>query len=129
MDFLTVRQKASLPHGQARNQSDRLTAQRNHVTVAYFMMHESSQPFTFPPAAVAALEQGNTIEAIKIVRLDRNLGLKESKDLVDAYLKSRPDLQRQLEAAQAEARQGFVRWLVIFLALAAMTAYFLTQGK
>lgn len=93
------------------------------------MMHESSQPFTFPPAAVAALEQGNTIEAIKIVRLDRNLGLKESKDLVDAYLKSRPDLQRQLEAAQAEARQGFVRWLVIFLALAAMTAYFLTQGK
>lgn len=93
------------------------------------MMHESSQPFAFPPAAVAALEQGNTIEAIKIVRLDRDLGLKESKDLVDAYLKSRPDLQRRLEAAQTEARQGFVRWLVIFLTLAAVAAYFLTQGK
>ena len=93
------------------------------------MMTESSQPSAFPPAAVAALEQGNTIEAIKIVRLDRGLGLKESKDLVDAYLKSRPDLQRRLEAAQAEARQGFVRWLVIFLTLAAAAAYFLTQGK
>ncbi len=79
--------------------------------------------------AVAALEQGNTIEAIKIVRLERGLGLKESKDLVDAYLKSRPDLQRRLEAAQAEARQGFVRWLVIFLALAAVAVYFLMQGK
>ena len=93
------------------------------------MMTESSQPSSFPPAAVAALEQGNTIEAIKIVRLDRGLGLKESKDLVDAYLKSRPDLQRRLEAAQVEARQGFVRWLVIFLTLAAAAAYFLTQGK
>ncbi|MBF8306124.1 MAG: Ribosomal protein [Acidobacteria bacterium] len=55
--------------------------------------------------------------------------MKESKDLVDAYLKSRPDLQLRLEAAQAEARQGFVRWLVIFLTLAAAAAYFLTQGK
>ena len=83
----------------------------------------------FPQAAVAALEQGNTIEAIKIVRLERDLGLKESKDLVDAYLKSRPDLQRRLEAAQAEAQQGFVRWLVIFLALAAVVAYFVMQGN
>lgn len=93
------------------------------------MMTGSSQPSAFPPAAVAALEQGNTIEAIKIVRLDRNLGLKESKDLVDAYLKSRPDLQRRLEAAQAEARQGFVRWLITFLALAGAVAYFVTLGK
>lgn len=93
------------------------------------MMTESSQPSAFPPAAVAALEQGNTIEAIKIVRLDRGLGLKESKDLVDVYLKSRPDLQRRLEAVQAEARQGFVRWLVIFLALAAAAGYFVMQGK
>ncbi|HEX9742121.1 MAG TPA: hypothetical protein VGA17_04960, partial [Nitrospiraceae bacterium] len=76
-----------------------------------------------------ALEQGKTIEAIKIIRLECGLGLKESKDLVDAYLKSRPDLQRRLEVAQIEARQGFVRWLVIFLALAAAAAYFLTQGK
>ena len=129
MDFLTVRQGASLPHGTDCNQSDRLTAQRNHATVGIRMITGSSQPSAFPPAAVAALEQGNTIEAIKIVRLDRGLGLKESKDLVDAYLKSRPDLQRRLEAAQAEARQGFVRWLVIFLTLAAAAAYFLTQGK
>ena len=93
------------------------------------MITGPSQPSAFPPAAVAALEQGNTIEAIKLVRLDRGLGLKESKDLVDAYLRSRPDLQRRLEAAQAEARQGFVRWLIIFLALAAVAAYFVTQGK
>lgn len=86
-------------------------------------------PPAFPQSAIAALEQGHTIEAIKIVRLERGLGLKESKDLVDAYLKGRPDLQRRLEAAQAEARQGIVRWLAIFLALAAVAAYVVMQGK
>ena len=83
----------------------------------------------FPPTAIPALEQEKTIEAIKIIRLECGLGLKESKDLVDAYLKGRPDLQRRLEVVQTEARQGFVKWLVIFLALAAAAAYFLTQGK
>ena len=93
------------------------------------MINGSSQSPALPQAAVAALEQGQTIEAIKIVRLESGIGLKESKDLVDDYLKSRPDLQRRLAAAQAEARQGFVRWLVIFLTLAAAAAYFVMRGK
>ncbi|MGH7259284.1 MAG: 50S ribosomal protein L7/L12 [Nitrospiraceae bacterium] len=93
------------------------------------MINGSSQSPALPQAAVAALEQGQTIEAIKIVRLESGIGLKESKDLVDGYLKSRPDLQRRLAAAQAEARQGFVRWLVIFLTLAAAAAYFVMRGK
>lgn len=82
-----------------------------------------------PASAIPALEQGQTIEAIKIVREERGLGLKESKDLVDAYLKSRPDLQRRLQAAQSEALQGFVRWMAIFLAMAAALGYFLLSGK
>ena len=93
------------------------------------MANEPPQPPVFPQTAIPALEQGQTIEAIKIVRLERGLGLKESKDLVDAYLKNRPDLQRRLEAAQAEARQGLVRWLAICLALAAVAAYVVMQGK
>jgi len=72
------------------------------------MTNGASQSPALPQTAIAALEKGNTIEAIKIVRLERDLGLKESKDQVDAYLKSRSDLQRRLESAQAEARQGFV---------------------
>jgi hypothetical protein len=93
------------------------------------MTNGSSPAPALPQTAVAQLEQGHTIEAIKIVRLESGLGLKESKDLVDAYLKSRPDLQRRLEAAQAETQQGFVRWLVIFLALAAAVAYVMLRGK
>jgi hypothetical protein len=93
-------------------------------------MPDEPQPSPpFPASAIPALEQGNAIEAIKIVRLERGLGLKESKDLVDGYLRSRPDLQQRLAAAQAEMRQGFIRWLVIVLVLAAAAAYFVMQEK
>lgn len=49
-----------------------------------------------PPGAVGALRNGNKIEAIKIVRLERNLGLKEAKDLVDDYVRRDPGLKRSL---------------------------------
>ncbi|MBC7988614.1 MAG: ribosomal protein L7/L12 [Luteimonas sp.] len=38
-----------------------------------------------PPDAIDALARGETIEAIKRVRAATGLGLKEAKDLVDAY--------------------------------------------
>jgi len=38
------------------------------------------------PLAIEALRQGRTIEAIKIVRQDTGLGLKDAKDLVDRHL-------------------------------------------
>jgi len=37
-----------------------------------------------PPRAMAALQRGRTIEAIKLTREATGLGLKEAKDLVDA---------------------------------------------
>jgi ribosomal protein L7/L12 len=33
------------------------------------------------------------IAAIKVVRVERNLGLKEYRDLVDAYIRSQPSLR------------------------------------
>ncbi|MDO9404166.1 MAG: ribosomal protein L7/L12 [Polaromonas sp.] len=40
---------------------------------------------TLPAAAIAAIERGDLIVAIKLVREHTGLGLKESKDLVDRY--------------------------------------------
>jgi ribosomal protein L7/L12 len=57
-----------------------------------------------PAAAVAALERGETIEAIKIVREVRGLGLKEAKDLVDAFRLGRP-LDGPASSRAAAARQ------------------------
>jgi ribosomal protein L7/L12 len=47
----------------------------------------SSSQIRFPPAAIAALEQGNTIVAIKLVRAANDMDLRAAKQAVDAYLK------------------------------------------
>lgn len=46
----------------------------------------SSKP-TISEQAAAAANAGNLIEAIKLVREETGLGLKEAKDMVDAYLR------------------------------------------
>jgi hypothetical protein len=79
-----------------------------------------------PQAAIAALRKGKTIEAIKIVRQERGLGLKEAKDAVDDYLRHDPILQRSLRQAQEEARRGCVPWVLALIALAALVYYLVT---
>lgn len=81
-----------------------------------------------PPPVLEALRKGKKIEAIKLPRLERNLGLKEAKDLVDAYVRRDPLLQRALEQAQAEAKRGCLLWLVGLLAASA-AGYYLLAGK
>ena len=81
-----------------------------------------------PKAAVEALWHGNVIEAIKVVRQERNTGLKEAKDLVDAYLASQPALKKKMDQVLATAQQRFIRWLIGFLALVAGIVYFVMRG-
>ena len=47
---------------------------------------KSSAAPELSPATNAALRHGNKIEAIKIVRGERNIGLKEAKDAVENYV-------------------------------------------
>jgi ribosomal protein L7/L12 len=92
------------------------------------MTNDSSHSVDLPQAAVEALWKGNAIEAIKIVRLEQDIGLEESKGQVDAYVRRHPALQHRLQAAQAQARQTLVRWLVGVLMLAAAAAYVFVSG-
>ena len=78
-------------------------------------------------AVQQALQRGNKIEAIKILREERKLSLKDAKDLVEQHIANHPDLQAQFAAAQATSlRQGFV-WLVILGLAGALGFYFLTK--
>ena len=77
-----------------------------------------------PAAAIEALRRGNKIEAIKLVRLDRNIGLKDAKDAVEDYLRAQPALLQQLNTSQARGGEGFIRWLVVILLVLAAGAYF-----
>ena len=82
----------------------------------------------FPAEAEAALLKGNKIEAIKIVRKDRGVDLKEAKDIVEHHVATHPGLQMQMESAQAASRQGFLPWLMAVILIGALVYYFVA-GK
>jgi len=86
-----------------------------------------TQNTPFPGAAEAALLKGNKIEAIKIVRKDRGVDLKEAKDIVEQHVATHPGLQMQMESAQA-SRQGFLPWFMAVIIIGALVYYFLA-GK
>ena len=89
------------------------------------MADTPDQPKPLPEAVVAALQKGQKIEAIKILRQESGIGLKEAKDRVDRYVLSDPLLQRSMQMAQEESRRGCLLWLVVGIVLAASVYYFL----
>ncbi len=69
-----------------------------------------------PAEAVASLEIGNKIEAIKIVRMSSGLGLKESKERVEKYMLEHPDLLQRYSVVRSEQNKGaFMKLLFLFL--------------
>lgn len=58
------------------------------------------------PAAVAALERGQIIEAIRLVRADTGLGLAEAKALVERYQRGELGAVAQSSAARATCADG-----------------------
>jgi ribosomal protein L7/L12 len=78
-------------------------------------------------AAISALHKGSKIEAIKIVRKERNIDLKAAKDAVEDYVRSNPALRSTLAAAQAETKRGVLLWFAALIALAFLAYYLLTR--
>lgn len=76
------------------------------------MATEPDHTSELPQSAVDHLWRGQTIEAIKLTREQRDIDLKEAKDLVDAYVRSQPTLQRKVEKAREQLTQKFLRWLI-----------------
>lgn len=80
-------------------------------------------------AAVSALHQGNKIEAIKITREERNIGLKEAKDAVEEFVQSQPTLQASLTAAQAETKKKALLWFAVLVGLAFLGYHFFASRE
>ena len=60
------------------------------------------------------------------MRQSENLGLKDAKDRVDAYLSREPLLRAQLEIRQRAARRKFFLWfLLVDLVIAAAVIYWM----
>jgi len=91
------------------------------------MDNDNSGAPPFSPEAIAALRRGNKIEAIKQVRVERNIGLKEAKDAVEDYVRGQPELQSALADAQGEAKRSAVVWIAVLIGLAIVAYYFLAR--
>jgi ribosomal protein L7/L12 len=72
-----------------------------------------------PLEAALALRRGNKIEAIRIVRREANLDLKDSKDAVDAAIASDPALQANFAAVGTARRRRALLWIASFFVIAA----------
>ncbi len=88
------------------------------------MANKPRRSSELPKAAIQALWQGNVIEAIKVVRQERHIGLKEAKEAVETYIASEPALKKKMDQVLAMAKQKFIQWFIGFLVLAAGMAYF-----
>ena len=77
-----------------------------------------------PAAAILAMENGNKLEAIKLLREETGLDLKEAKELVEQYAKHNPVIQTQLEVRQRETMQG-LKWLIISIVIIGLTYYYI----
>jgi len=67
-----------------------------------------------PSDAVAALRDGNKIQAIKIVREVSGMDLKGAKDRVDRYVLAHPDLHKMLQERQSAA-STVLSWLLLLV--------------
>ncbi len=80
-----------------------------------------------PADVLAALQKGQKIEAIKLLREARGIGLKEAKEAVERQVQGDPLLKAKLAAAQAEGTRALLPWLIVVGAMA-VAAYYLLWG-
>ena len=89
------------------------------------MTHRPGRVPDLPQKALEALWRGERSEAIEQLRLERNLGVEEARDLVATYIMAQPALQRRMKDSQSETRWGIMRWLILVQAIAVALGYFL----
>jgi ribosomal protein L7/L12 len=80
-----------------------------------------------PLSAVVSLQEGNLIEAIRQTREAGRLQLKESRDIVLAYLEAHPPVREQYEAARKLRGVGWRRFILplvlVLLAIAVVLQF------
>ncbi len=86
-------------------------------------MPDPTRPF--PAEAIAAISNGNKIEAIKIVREAWGVDLKDAKDAVEAYVKTQPALAATLQEASSKSQRGCITWVLVLALVGALAYYFL----
>ncbi len=80
-------------------------------------------PVSLPAPVLAALQRGNKIEAIQLLREHTGLGLKDAKDAVDAALPATPALPAGGSPGAVRHSGGLI-WYAIAAICAGLAFYF-----
>lgn len=80
-----------------------------------------------PHEALDAVRAGQLIDAIKITRKKTGLGLKESKDLVERYLKEHPQEQALIQEQLAQRSRGGIQIFILIFIILVILVWFLTR--
>jgi ribosomal protein L7/L12 len=113
-----LREQTGLGLKEAKDLVDRQVAGTSTTTPAQWSG-------TLPPSAMIALQQGNEIEAIRLLRAETGLGLKEAREGVEAVAREMRDAGRLRSPGEVpRSRAGFF-WLaaavivgvIVYLAL------------
>lgn len=83
--------------------------------------HTSKQ---LPQGVIDALSQKRVLHAIKLLREEKNIDLKEAKEQVARFLQENPKLYRRDKTPKVESSTGRFLLLLVLLALI-FCAYFL----
>ena len=81
--------------------------------------------YTVSDDVIAALDSGRPIEAVKLLRQETGLGLKEAKDVIDALAQERRG-KSQLTTSMPEegGASGLIKLLLVIAVLLAGYSYF-----
>ncbi len=80
-----------------------------------------NQESELPEDVLAAIHENRKIEAIKLLREHRSLGLKEAREIVDAYASEHSHL---ITTRHYRVETGLGRLLIVFILLAALYAIY-----
>ena len=73
-------------------------------------MNASSE---LPTDVIAAIQANRKIEAIKLLREARGIGLREAKEAVDAYIKANPHLEIDKRTGSRSPMSPLILFLLI----------------
>lgn len=116
-----LRESTGLGLAEAKQAVDRYAKGQKAPEAAY------APETPLPPDVMQALRNGNKIEAVRLVRQHRGLGLREAHLLVEALEAKEPVPLGNLSPAAPRKSSGLL-WLAILLIVAAYFAYRVWSG-
>ena len=87
-------------------------------------MTDSSGHHDLSAEVINALNEGRKIEAIKLLRLEKNMGLKEAKEAVELFIESDPVIKEKI---RQNSNGGCLGWIISFI-LICIGAYFVINS-